>query len=240
MTHPNPAPADPTADMNAATTTGGHEPEPTPGKCNGRLRDKSRRGALCRLPSGHGTNHVGTGRCARHGGNTPSHKAAAAKVVARRAVETYGLPIKMDPRDAVLAELYRTLGAVAFIEGQIRALDPEQLIWGKTEEVDTQATEYPGTNTKHAAVPNAWLELFKWERRHSLEVSKTAHAIGVEEYRIRMVEQMGGQLAAVIRAFIARLGLTPEQLALTPGALAAAVAEISGTTNPRTIEGAAA
>jgi hypothetical protein len=216
--------------MSAAPSTNGHEPEPVPGKCNGRLRDKDRRGNLCRLPAGHGTDHVGIGRCARHGGSTPSHQAAAAKEIARRAVETYGLPITMGPREAVLAELYRTLGAVAFIEGQIRALDPEQLIWGKTEEVDAQATEFPGKNTKHAAVPNAWIELFKWERKHSLECSKTAVAIGVEEYRIRMVEQMGGQLAAVVRAYNEQLGLTAEQQARAPFALADAVASLTSPT----------
>jgi hypothetical protein len=240
MNHPNPTPEPgvPAPDTEPSPTGDGRGNEPTAGKCNARRRDGS--GGLCRNVAGKGTDHLGYGPCVRHGGNTPSHVTAAQKAMAATAVATYGLPITIDPRDALLQEVYRTAGHVAFIADQIRALKTDDLIWGKTEEVDTRASEFPGTNTKRAAVPNVWLQLYDRERKHLVAVAKAAIDAGIEERRVRVAEQMGGQLAAVIRAFIARLGLTAEQLALVPGALAAAVAEIGGTTTPNTIEGEAA
>jgi hypothetical protein len=216
-------------DMEVAAIGAGHEPEPIPGKCNGRIRDKARRGALCRLTAGQGTDHVGFGRCSRHGGSTPSHVAAAGKAIASQAVATYGLPIDIDPRDALLLEVQRTAGHVAWLAQVVQGLTPEELVWGKTEEVDTQASEYPGTNTKRAAVPNAYLQLYLAERKHLVDVSKAAITAGIEERRVRVAEAMGAQIVALIRSFAGRLSLTAVQLELVPAALTAAMAEIGAT-----------
>lgn len=82
---------------------------------------KGRSGKACGLPAGHGTDHVGVGRCSRHGGATKTHVVAARREQAVRAVATYGLPREIDPHAALLEELHRTAGHVAWL-GQISTL----------------------------------------------------------------------------------------------------------------------
>src|SRR5690348_4530669 len=90
-------------------------PEHGKPKCGGRRRAAESEGKPCTRPAGWGTDHAGTGRCKLHGGSTPSHKAAAVVAVAARAVATFGLPREVDPRDALLEEVYRSAGAVDWL-----------------------------------------------------------------------------------------------------------------------------
>jgi len=65
---------------------------------------RTRAGAWCRLPAGHGTPTPGIGRCSRHGGCTPTHRAAAAHVEVL--VETGPTKLHLiDPGDAFEAAL---------------------------------------------------------------------------------------------------------------------------------------
>lgn len=66
-----------------------------------------------------------------------------------------------------------------------------------------------------------------------------AIAAGLEERRVRMAEQQGAQLAAVIRAFCGELGLTAAQREMIPAALRLAVGQVFGTGPARMIEGQA-
>lgn len=148
--------------------------------------------------------------------------------IAKQAVVTYGLPIEIDPKDAVLQEVYRTAGAVAYLQERVRALELDDLVWGRTEEVDRLSGEFPGTDTRRQAVPNAWLVLYQQERKHLVAVCKTAHDMGIERRRIELAEAMGAQLAAVMRAVLNGLGLTPQQWELVPTLLAAHIPAITG------------
>ncbi len=209
----------------SSTTTDGLATAKIPGRCNGRRRGSP---GLCRRGAGQGTDHVGIGYCALHGGSTPSHKVAVAKSIARDAVATYGLPVDIDPHTAILQELARTAGAVAYLEEQVRTLKADEVVWGKTEEVDQGATEFPGRNTKHQAAPNIWVVLFREERRHYLAVIKTAHDMGIEDRQIKLAESYGAQLAVVIRLLLAGIDATPAQMELVPGVLARVIPTITG------------
>jgi hypothetical protein len=44
---------------------------------------RTRSGAPCKRPAGHGTPTPGSGRCSRHGGSTPTHQAAVARASVR-------------------------------------------------------------------------------------------------------------------------------------------------------------
>lgn len=180
----------------------------------------------CTRPAGWATPHPGRGRCKFHGGSTPSHVKAAETEAAREAVVTYGLPREIDPRDALLEEVYRTAGAVDFLAGKVREVNADDLVWGRTEEVDTQATEFPGTNTKRQSVPNVWLVLYQQERKHLVDVCKAALAAGVEERKVRVAEQMGGQLAEFVRFLLDGLSLTPGQWSLVGPRMALAAATL--------------
>src|SRR5260221_537926 len=124
----------------------GAENKPGHGKrfCDAKKRQGE---GTCHRPAGWGTEHPGTGRCKLHGGSTHDHKAAARTEIARRAVETYGLPREVTPDVALLEEVHRTAGHVAWLAEIVAAIEEDDLVWGKTEEVDKNATEFGGVDT---------------------------------------------------------------------------------------------
>jgi hypothetical protein len=174
--------------------------------CGGRKRDGS--GGTCTRPAGWGTPAPGTGRCKLHGGNTPSHRQAGERAIAEAAVGTFGLPREVDPRDALLEEVYRTAGAVDWLWTQVRELDPQAVVWGVAERTDDVE--------KQKAAPSIWYELWAKERRHLTEVCRVALQSGVEERKVRLAEAQGALLAGVIQAILGDLDLTAEQQRLVP------------------------
>jgi hypothetical protein len=180
-------------------------------KCGGKRRGPDSEGKLCTRPAGWGTAHPGTGRCKLHGGSTASHKAAGRVAMANAAVATFGLPREIDPRDALLEEIYRTAGAVDWLHEQVQMLEAEQVTWGKSEEVDKGAGEFTGVDTTHRSAINVWVELWQKERKHLVDVSKAAIAAGLEERKVRLAEQQGAMLASVIKNILGDLDLNADQ-----------------------------
>lgn len=158
--------------------------------------------------------------CNTHGGSSPQAKAAAERRIqvakAASAVVTFGLPREVDPRDALLEEVYRSSGAVDWLKVRVQELEAEQVVWGTAEEVDKQAGEFPGTDVTRKAAVNVWVELYARERKHLVDVCRIAIAAGIEERRVRLAEQQGAMLAGVIKSILGDLGLTPEQSARVP------------------------
>ncbi len=151
--------------------------------------------------------------CVAHGGRAPQVKAAAARRLEQQAaiaaMAAYGLPRKVDPADALLEEVHRTAGHVAWLQERVAGLDADDLVWGTVQEVDKGS----GTDTTQAAKPSVWLELYRGERKHLAEVCKTALAAGVAERQIRLAEQQGAMLAGVIARVLDGLDLSAEQQA---------------------------
>src|SRR3954466_6759952 len=69
----------------------------------------------CTRPAGWGTNHVGAGNCRKHGGSTPTGIKYGQRVAAEEAVKSYGLPREIDPDQALMEELWRCAGHVAWL-----------------------------------------------------------------------------------------------------------------------------
>jgi len=145
----------------------------------------------------------GGATCRMHGGAASQVRRKAATRLAeehaRQAVITYGLPRDIDPAAALLEEVHRTAGHVAWLAQKIRELDDTDLTWGITEETDKTATLSPGTDRKATARPSVWLDLYHRERRHLVHVSKTALDAGISERLVHLAEQQGAMLADVIR-----------------------------------------
>lgn len=194
--------------MNADENGAGHERE----RCGG----TNRGGKVCGQPPGWGTDHPGIGKCKHHGGSTPTHKAAAKSEMARRAVATYGLPREVDPAVALLEEVHRTAGHVAWLHEKVQDIDEADLVWGVVEEVDKGSGEFTGTDTTSAAKPNIWLELYHRERKHLTDVCKAALAAGIAERQVRLAEQQGALLVGVINRILDDLALSAEQRELVP------------------------
>jgi hypothetical protein len=162
----------------------------------------------------------GAKRCKLHGSATPRGKAAAerklAEIAAAKTMATYGLAIDINPAEALLAEVHRTAGHVAWIGQRIESMKADDLIWGKTEQVDKAATEYPGVDTTESSVPHVWLRLYQQERAHLVGVCKAAIAAGIEERRVRLAESQGQLMVEIIRGILGDLNLTAEQHAMVP------------------------
>src|SRR6266702_1094833 len=95
--------------------------------CGGQLRQSE---GACEKTAGWGTDHVGIGRCRLHGGNTPSHQRAAQLEQARRDVATYGLPREVAPDVALLEEVHRSAGHVAYLASRVAELGQDEVVWG--------------------------------------------------------------------------------------------------------------
>jgi hypothetical protein len=151
---------------------------------------------VCTLNKGYGTVHPGSGRCKWHGGNTATGRTAAAKEAGQNLVK-YVDPIGIEPTEALLQELARTAGHVAYLDQQIAG-------W----KLNT-AEEIPPHQEQ-------WMRVHMVERAHMTKVAKTALDAGVAERQIRLAEQQGMVLASAIEDILNRLALTPAQSALIP------------------------
>lgn len=163
-------------------------------------------------------------RCRKHGGSSPQARKAAEKRIAEekaqdimeKAVQTLGLPIDIDPGKALLNEIARTYGAVMWLEGKVRELSPDELIWGVTQTDKGVGPQGPVDTETSKAEPSAWYVLYMNERKHLVTVTTAALKAGIEARRIKLAEDQGMLVAEVLRKVLDALNLTPEQQALVP------------------------
>lgn len=159
-------------------------------KCGGRTRAST----PCQNAAGYKTTHVGVGKCFLHGGSTPNHEKAAERQHAEQAVARYALPRTVDPATALLEEVHRSAGVVAFLANIVNRIEEQQLVEA----------------TIAGKQPVVWLRLLKSEREHLARVARSAVDAGIAERQVRMVEAVGGQLVSVLRAVLSKLGHDPD------------------------------
>lgn len=152
--------------------------------------------------------------CAMHGGKAPAVVAAAERRLQERAavlaLESFGIPVVVDPHEALLAELHRTAGAVEWLGAIVAGLERDQVGWGTTK-VKTGGDD--GGVTEEAK-PSIWYELWARERKHLVDVAAACVKAGIEERRIALAEGQGRLLAGVVSRILARLELDERQQSL--------------------------
>lgn len=167
-------------------------------ECGVKKRDE-RGGDPCKLPAGHGTEHPGWGACRFHGGNSPSGKKYAERLRAEArlndAVVTLGLDREVDAITALTEELWRTAGAVEWLRGRVREIEPDQL---------------------GSAAAQALIGIYGTERDRLTKVAKTAIDVGLEERQVRVAEEQGRLIAQAIRGILKELHLSSEQWRAAP------------------------
>lgn len=185
-------------------------------------------GRKCIKTAGAGTDHKGYGFCFKHGGNSRNFTIAAQKIMAREAVTQYGLSKVIDPHQALLEEVYRSAGIVDFLQNKIQSMTEEELVWGKVgEELVRERLARPaedGTGIEilpnvealertikkrmtYASGVNIWLDQYDKERRHLVDVCKTAIQCGVSERLVKLAEQHNMLIAATITKTLTDLGI---------------------------------
>lgn len=162
----------------------------------------TKRDAVCNQPAGWGTPY-GHGRCKLHGGATPTHVKAAQRREAERAVAVFGLPREVDAHEALLEEVHRAAGHVAWLGVVVAQLEKNQVVHGIVRTVQLP----DGTRTVEArAAIHPWVRLYQEERDRLVRVAKAAIDAGVAEQQVRLAEGQAQQLAQVIRAVLTDLG----------------------------------
>ena len=190
-------------------TPTGHE------ACGGHQK-QARGGGPCRSRAGAGTDHPGYGNCKFHGGGGRNGQRHAQRAHAEEAVRVYGLPVQTTPEQALLDEVHRTAGHVAWLRERIADLHPDALTWGLTKREQVGAAEFKGTNSTEAAAVHVWLELYLRERRHLVDVCAKAITAGIAERQVRLAEAQGQLMAQALIAILDGLALTEEQREKVP------------------------
>lgn len=171
-------------------------------KCNGR---KTGDRGYCKQDAGANTWHTGIGRCSRHGGSAPNYTAQVYKLRAEQGARKYSLPVKMDPKDALIGELERTIGVVQFLEFKVNELTHEGKDSNMVGPVGGGQGGYPEFKQ------NVYWGMWQQERKHLESVAKTCIAAGIEERRVKLAEDQGALIARVLQAVLADLGIKKDK-----------------------------
>lgn len=177
--------------------------------CGARRRQQpeGRSDATCKRPAGWGTDHAGSGTCKLHGGSTRNSKKAAQKAVAKTAARTLGLPVEIDPAEALLQEVWRSQGHVIWYGEVVAQLRKSDVGWGITKE--KRGGDDWGT-TNEAKV-NIYVALYNEERKHLARVSAEAIKAGVEQKRLDLETHRAELVVGMLGSIFDGLELTPEQ-----------------------------
>lgn len=152
----------------------------------------TRREGTCQQPAGHGTWHVGTGKCKFHGGNSPSHRERnlrdQAAMFVEREKETgegwYGDPDETaDPVDQYQKELQRCAGHVAYLQWRIAQ----------------EGAEKPAMNHGLHA-------LYQFERDRLARLCRDAMQLGLDERIVMAYERSADKVIQMIEAILGDLG----------------------------------
>lgn len=156
--------------------------------------------------------------CAYHGGHRDLARQKRAEDTRLMAVEgaarrlNLGSGLRVDPATALLEEVSRTAGVIQWLEAKISALEAdEDLIWGKSEELEGLEQDKATHTTKYAANMHGWLELLQKERAHLVKCCAEALRAGLQERQVRLAEAQGMLVAGVIRQVLGDLQLTEGQ-----------------------------
>jgi len=159
---------------------------------------KKKNGEECRAFAGQGTSHLGVGRCRWHLGNSPSHQSHAVKQEARARMIEFGEALEVDPASALLGVLHLSAGHLNWIRDELASMDDK-------------------TTFEAQVLLRCWDE----ERDRVARISKASLDVGVAEKAVRLAEEYGAQLAALLRAvfYDDKLGLTSAQRSRLPDVL---------------------
>lgn len=163
--------------------------------------------------------------CTSHGGGAGQVRAAAARRVAEaeaaaelgKAMATLGDRVgDVDPAKALLDEIAWTHAHVQWLRSKVQELSSDDLVWGRTQTDQGIGPQGPVDTTTEKSGPNVWYSMYLTEREHLVKVTSAALRAGIEERRVKLAEQQGDLVAAVVNRILAALNLTPEQAAQVP------------------------
>lgn len=212
--------------MNTATNNGSELD--TCGKCgmpHPLCHGHNRQGAPCGRPPVRGGF-----RCPKHGGALPN---LAAQAFMRDAVLTNRLPA-VDPA----AQFARMLSVTAYKQARLDELihrtmqGPEDMDGEFPEDYRREVMQYIGVKTLPDGTREEYLRVLVQaearERERLADWSLKAIAAGLDERKVRMLEEQGRALVGVIDQIAAQLGLTESQQERWPVIIAEVLRAVPG------------
>jgi hypothetical protein len=153
--------------------------------------------------------------CRMHGGSSPAVKTAGQvrrqQELARRELAALGEPEAIDPAVALLQLISWKHGEVKWLRFRVQSLPEEELTWGKAEKQKGIGPQGPVDTTTEKAAPSLWWALLRQAEDQLADYATRALKSGLEERRVRMAEEQGDMVHAVMMAVFNRLQLTPIQ-----------------------------
>lgn len=207
--------------------------------CPARKRTGDQAGEQCRRAKGEGTSHPGFGYCSSHGGNTPSGKKAAARSYGRQLIldqkERFGgdrtshYVRNITAEQALLEEVRRSVAMVRWLEERIGSWSvaptsgPDLRFANDTDDSDVDhSLSLPrlvvetSKGSPGATDVQAWLLLYREERKHMAMVSKMCIDANISKRMVDIATNQGEVLQVVIRDVLKALNLTHVQAQQVP------------------------
>lgn len=188
----------------------------TPSYCGARKKN----GIACNRPAGWGTSHLGYGSCKLHGGSTRNNTLFSMKKEMSDRTPVMGLPLDIDPSEALLSCVRITAGEVMYATARVAELEAEAALVQDVVVTERHNAEYGShreTKTSSTATIHLWIKTRQDAVDRLARYSKMAIDVGVEERLVRAAEHIGGLMGRVLQAVLDDLSLTPAQKALAPG-----------------------
>lgn len=173
--------------------------------------------------------------CSKHGGKAPQVKAKAAERLQRaqldRTARKLGMPADIDAETGLLDMIREAAGNVAFYRALVQELEQGWRLVDTQPDVDDEEAQErelaesltrpsiagrikPGT---WEAKPHVLLTLYNEERDRLARYLKDAASLGIAERRVRIAEEHGQNIVAVLRGVLSELGLNEAQRSQVPG-----------------------
>lgn len=134
--------------------------------------------------------------CKRHGGSTQAAVEKSGERKAEASLIKLGVPVTVEPRQALLDQVYLAYGMVQSAQLMTQELDPEDL--------ESEDREVRGNAKARIYMLEQWSD-------RAARISKMALDAGIEERMVRLAERQGDAIVAVIRSIVLGLELSPEQ-----------------------------
>jgi hypothetical protein len=202
--------------------------------CPAKVRHGDRAGDGCSRTAGLGTSHPGFGYCSKHGGNTPAGKKGAARAMGRELIlqqkERFGGDrtsihvSNIQAETALLEEVRRSVAMVRWLEERIGSWQ----VQGEGDDADFMEVkqakglglpalvEETSKGAPGATDVQAWLLLYREERKHAAQVAKMCIDANISKRLVDQVTNQAQALGTVVSAVLAALNLSQIQLELVP------------------------
>jgi hypothetical protein len=136
---------------------------------------------------------LGTPVCYFHGGKAPQTLAVADRKKkeqsAARIVEILGLPRDIDPHEALIEELSRSAGNVAWLQSVL----------------NDQGMDALTESTMGGRKTSVWYRMWTAERDRLTKVSAECARAGVQERRVSVIEENARQMSQLVRGILHEL-----------------------------------